>query len=103
MNIENIEFEVLADGIDELELIKILNDKNIYTLEDLKGEYMTCSECDKCENKGHHITRLSNEFKFDESTETLVKCEDDDENVIDDFIIYVCGKCEKVSYYLQIN
>lgn len=103
MKIEEITFRAIASELEDLNLINILRENNIFTREDLEMEPLpNCSACEICENKSYNITRLSYHYKYDEDKEILIECDSDDEDVIDDFIIYVCDNCKDVSYYIEL-
>lgn len=102
MKIKASELEVLSEKLLQETLLDFFEKEGIESVECLKrDEFVSDGYCDICDNKVFYKSNFDYLYRFDELTNMLVKCDESDEEVIKDFVFYVCKECNKVSYYIE--
>lgn len=107
MKIEDLYFEAYHDKVNKEHLIKLLHDNEINTVADLINESdydcsnLRCQDED-CLHQGEYYKNFAYEYGYDEK-KGFYKIDDmSDENLIEDFTIYICPECYASSYIVNI-
>ena len=101
--IRNIEMIDLNDRVDTTQLVDILEERGIKTVDELIKGASGCISY-KCSCNDDEVTfftyKVNYQYKFHDGR--LIECDEEDEDVIYDFVFYVCEECKEVSYYIEI-
>lgn len=99
-NIKN--FIVLAEELSSDAILDFFEQEGIKSADSLKDSlFVNDSECDDCDCKETYKSSYDYRYKYNEDTNRLVKCNDEDEDAIYDFVFYVCKNCNRISYYIE--
>lgn len=99
MKIEN--FKVLAEKLDTETLLDFFKKEGIQDEDYFKNCFYIDENGCQCGCKEIYKMNFDYLYKYNEDTKKLEKCSENDDDVIYDFVFYVCKGCNKVSYYIE--
>lgn len=100
---KDIYFEALHDELCNETLLDFFKQEGIKDIDYLKRDYyIDENECENCGSKGTFKANFDYMYKYDSEKRKLIRCAEGDDDVIYDFVFYVCERCNSVNYFIII-
>lgn len=95
----------LNDKVDSIAIVKLLKSEGINNTDELQDNSElkeVINGCDSCINNELYVLDLSNRFAYNQDIEEFYEVDEEDEDCIEDFVLYFCSECGLKQYYIQL-